>query len=173
MTDHVCEYPEVLIEEPDEAGILKMGMKVLAPCRTCGGTPLEHVEFLEARDAELSNALLAIEPHRALYHWSPRARRKQIERYGLRPYMRPSTTTTGDRRIPYVCLGDTPSWAWALSGGMPWSPGGEWDLWMVWLNQIISPLVLATPDRPSGLYEVRTEHRIYKRHLWYVGSRSK
>lgn len=50
---------------------------------------------------------------------------------------------------------------------------GTWDLWQTSLDRLVEPLVLATPNRPSGLYEVRTEHRVYKRDLWLVGSREK
>jgi hypothetical protein len=172
MSDHDCKFPEVTIEKADEDENLKEGMKVLTPCLVCGETPLDNLEFMNNRAEELQAALLAVEPNRPLYHWAPRARTRQILRYGLRPAMRPSTSTEG-YKVPYVCLADSPSWAWALSGEMKWTPIGEWDLWMCWLQDIKEPIVHATPDRPSGLYEVRTEHRIYKRDLWYVGSRLK
>jgi hypothetical protein len=168
LTLHECEFPEVLIEERDEDGPLRAGMKVLIPC-SCGETPLDQFDFLHARSAELQSALLAYEPYRWLYHWAPTSRRKQILRYGLRPGMRP-TTSTG-YVAPCVCFADSPSWAWTLSGGMRWTPAGPWDLWQTSLDRLTDPLVLATDQRPSGLYEVRTEHRVYKRDLWLVGSR--
>lgn len=167
MTGHNCAFDEVLIEEDD--GPLRAGMKVLAPC-ACGETPLDQWEFLRARDAELSAALLGVEPQRPLYHWAPAVRRKQIIRYGLRPGSR--VTTSSEVGAPCVCFADSPSWAWALTlqgRGCP----GEWDLWQTWLHSLTEPLVLASPDRPSGVYEVRTEHRVFKRDLWYVGSRFK
>lgn len=182
MTDHACTFPEVLIEEADEDDNLKAGMKVLMPCPICNATPLDHVEFMENRQMELQTALLAMVPHhRPMYHWAPSVRRKQIIRYGLRPSMRPTTTVGPDYPVPYVCLADSPSWAWALSGdSFRYAPGVEippwdqqWDLWQTWLHNIVEPIVHATPDRPSGLYEIRTEHRIYKRDIWYVGSRTK
>lgn len=169
MTQHECTFPEVVIEESYEDENLRAGMKVLVPC-TCGETPLDQFEFLHARGAELQAALLAQEPYRWLYHWAPASRRKQIIRYGLRPGMRP--TTSSEMGAPCVCFADSPSWAWSLSGGMRWTPDGEWDLWQTSLDRLTDPLVLATPDRPSGLYEVRTEHRVYKRDLWLVGSRT-
>lgn len=107
-----------------------------------------------------------------LYHWSPVARRKQIIRYGLRPGMRPCIQTPG-WKAPYICFADTPSWAWALSGDLRWAPSGEWDLWMVWSNRLISPRIYKSKERPSGIQEVRTDHRVFKRDLWYVGSRMK
>lgn len=170
MTDgHNCSFDQVLIEKSDEDGILKAGMQVLVPCE-CGETPLDQWEFLQARDAELSAALLAVEPQRPLYHWAPAARRKQIVRYGLRPGSR--VTTSSEVGAPCVCFADSPSWAWALTlNGR--GHDGEWDLWQTWLHALTEPLVLASPDRPSGIYEVRTEHRVYKRDLWYVGSRAK
>lgn len=170
---HICGHPEVIIGKDDEDGILKEGMCVLIPCPVCGETPLDSLELMTRHADELQESLLAQEPNRPLYHWSPRSRRKQIERYGFRPHMRPTTTTEDDRRVPYVCFADSPSWAWALSGGLRWTPAGEWDLWQTWLEALDSPTVLSSPDRPSGIYEVRVEHRVYKRDIWWVGSRVK
>lgn len=174
VAEHDCKFPDVEILEADEGDILQKGAHVLGPCPECGETPFDHLDFLENRAKELEAALIAVQPYRPMYHWSPRERKKQIIRYGLRPHMRPTTTDSDDRRIPYVCFADSPSWAWALSGEQRRFPvGTEWDLWMTWLSDIPEPIVHATPDRPSGLYEVRTEHRIYKSKLWYVGSRIK
>lgn len=174
VDQHECGHPEVLIEEVDESpdGVLRAGMRVLIPCPVCGETPLDSLATEQARNAELQAALLAHRPNMPLYHWSPRVRRKQIERYGLRPGMR-ATTTTGNLGAMCVCFADSPSWAWALSGGMDWTPVGEWDLWQTWLEALDDPVVLSTPDRPSGLYEVRTESRVYKRNLWWAGERTK
>lgn len=169
---HDCIHPEVIIEEADEGGVLKAGMHVLIPCPECGDTPLDTLATEQGRNAELQAALLAYEPYRMLYHWSPRARRKQIERYGLRPGMR-TTTTTENLGGLAICFADSPSWAWALSGDMRWTPDGIWDLWQTSLDRITDPVVMACDTRPSGLYEVRTEHRVYKRDIWYVGSREK
>jgi hypothetical protein len=166
---HICHHPEVLIEEANEDDVLKAGMLVLVPCPVCGATPLESMEINERHTAELQAALIAQRPNTPLYHWSPRARRKQILRYGLRPGMRP--TTTAEFKAPYVCFADTPSWAWVLSGDMPYTPAGEWDLWQTWLEALDKFTVLASPDRPSGIHEVRVEQRVYKRDLWWVGSR--
>lgn len=173
MTDHICTFPVVEIEEADEDENLKAGMEVLTPCPICGEAPYDHLEWMEKRQKEMTAALLAVEPLRPLYHWTSRARRKQIIRYGLRPHMRPTTTVGEDRRIPYICFADSPSWAWALSGAMHWGPNGEWDLWMTWQDRLTEPQVLASPVRHTGIYEIRTEHRVYKRDLWYVGSRLK
>jgi hypothetical protein len=132
---HECEFPEVLIEESDdESDLLKVGMKVLVPC-SCGETPLDQFEFLHSHTAELQAALLAYEPYRWLYHWAPATRRKQIIRYGLRPGMR-TTTSSGPLGAPCVCFADSPSWAWALSGGMPRAADGTWDLWQTSLDRL-------------------------------------
>jgi hypothetical protein len=155
--DHICTYPQVEILTAEEDDELKVGMQVLIPCPVCGDTPLDHLEWSENRQQELQDALLAVQPYRPLYHWAPFARRKQIIRYGLRPMMRPTTNIAEDYKTPYVCF----------------AVEGQWDLWMTWLDEIPEPMVHATPDRPSGLYEVRTIHRIYKSKLWYVGSRFK
>lgn len=173
MDNHICEFPEILIEEADEDDNLKAGMQVLTPCPECKETPKDYLDFIENRQKELQSALLAYEPLRPLYHWAPASRRKQIMRYGLRPGMRPTTSVGAGYKIPYICFADSPSWAWALSGDTRWSAKGEWDLWMAWLDKLIDPVVFATDERHSGLYEVRTEHRVYKRNLWYVGSRVK
>lgn len=172
MTDatHECAFPEVVIEDANDDGDpLRPGMRILIPC-SCGDTPLDAMELLHTHLAETQAAILALEPFRFLFHWAPTARRKQIIRYGLRPGMR-STTSSERMGAPCICLADSPSWAWALSGGMSWTPSGSWDLWQTSLDRLTDPVVLATNERPSGMYEVRTEHRIFKRDLWLVGSR--
>lgn len=111
-------------------------------------------------------------PDVPLFHWAPTARRSGINRHGLRPLMR-ATVSTG-WRAPYVCFADTPRWAWALSGGMRWTPTGDWDLWQTWLSDLGElPTIVPTDERQSGIYEVRTPHRVFKRHLWHVGTRTK
>jgi hypothetical protein len=167
---HDCTYPEVLVEEADEDENIRAGMRVLVPCPECGDTPLDHMGMLEMYLREAQEAIVKAAPRQMLFHWSPASRRKQILRYGLRPWMRPATSSAA---ACCVCLADSPSWAWVLSGGMRWTPAGEWDLWQTSLDLLVDPVVLPGPDRPSGIYEVRTEHRLPKRHLWYVGSRSK
>lgn len=104
----------------------------------------------------------------ALYHWSPQDRRKQIQRHGLRPRMRP-TVTSNTFRQPHVCLGPTPAMAWALSGGMPWAPRGLWDLWQVRLAE--DDPVRVRPLHGTIVEEVQVLRRIPKRQLWWVGSR--
>lgn len=172
-TDHECEFPEVQIEpgDFDPGDMLQPGMKVLLPCPRCGETPLDELNLIQAEWTKASQALLQVKPELPLYHWSPVARRKQILRYGLRPWMRTTTNTTP--KTPVICFADTPSWAWALSGNMRWTPPGTWDLWQTYASSLTEPVVLAAEDRASGLYEVRTEHRVYKRDLWYIGSREK
>jgi hypothetical protein len=171
VNTHDCEFPEVVIEEADENDLLHVGMKVLTPCVDCGETPLDHLEFMISHTQEIQAALLAYQPFLMLYHWAPADRRKQILHYGLRPGMRP--TTSSEVTAAIVCFADSPSWAWSLSGEMNWTPDGEWDLWQTSLDRITDPIVLATEDRPSGIYEIRTEHRVWKRDLWLVGSRAR
>lgn len=107
-----------------------------------------------------------------LYHWSPVARRKSILRSGLVP-CKPSRC--GQWRPPYLCFADSPSLAWALSAGMKKEPG-EWDLWMCWstaagkLKRLSNPVRGATYKRPT---EWRTKDRVFKRHLWHVGTRKR
>lgn len=177
LEKHECEFHEVIIEPgdfPDDDENLRAGMKVLAPC-SCGETPLDHLQLLEMYLKEATDTLVAHDPRMALFHWAPTSRRKQIIRYGLRTGMRPSTSSGdgGKWRANCICFGDSPSWAWAISGEMSWTPEGEWDLWQTTLDLLKDPIVLPGVDRASGIHEIRTEHRVPKRHLWYVGSRQK
>jgi hypothetical protein len=105
-----------------------------------------------------------------LFHWSPAERRGQINRYGLRPSMRPTISTAG-RHWPYVCLAETPSWAWALSGmrSEREREPGAWDLWQVQVNGLKGEC-LDTYDEHRW-HEVRVHERIYKRRLWHVATR--
>ena len=66
-----------------------------------------------------------------LFHWSPVARRKSIDRWGLRPG---SKSMCGRWKPPYVCFSRSPSMAWGLSPRM--HKRGRWDLWMVWSTSI-------------------------------------
>lgn len=175
MPAHECVFPEVSIQTADDADDpLQPGLKVLLPCEDCGQTALDQMVWLQAHTDQLQAVILGTEPRRGLYHWAPTARRKQILRYGLRPNMRITTSANDEGwRAPVICLADSPSWAWALSGQQRHAPVGDWDLWQTALDQITDPLVLPGLDRSSGIHEVRTEHRIYKRHLWLVGGRTK
>lgn len=174
--DGGCEHPEVEIGHDDASELLPAGTKVLAPCRTCGCRPLETLNMLHHQLTENERAFgryltTQVIP---LFHWSPRARRAQITRYGLRPCMRP-TTHVGEGmtwRAGYICLADTPSWAWALSGAMPSAPAGEWDLWQTTVDRLTEPMVMPA-DWSNGIHEIRTASRVYKRDLWHVGTRTK
>lgn len=174
LPDHDCDFIEVEITEDDEDDNLRAGMKVLIPC-PCGETPLDHLSMVEMEAKDALAALAALDPRRALFHWAPATRRKQITRFGLRPRMRPTTVASegATYKAPVICLGDSPSWAWALSGDMSYTPPGEWDLWQTALDLVTEPFLLPSIDRASGIHEIRTEHRIYKRDLWWVGSRVK
>lgn len=169
-----CTFPEVEIEEREAGGLhLKVGMMVLTPCE-CGRTPYEALNDEACARKELEKALAAVEPFRPLYHWAPASRRKQIIRYGLRPGMKTTTNVSDDEwKAPYICFGDSPSWAWALSGAQRGTAPGEYDLWMTDLSRLTEPALLESTGRPTGLHEVRTAHRVYKRDLWYAGSRIK
>lgn len=107
-----------------------------------------------------------------LYHWSPRTRRGQIERHGLLVARRPVTHTAPGWRAPYVCLAETPSWAWALSGSFAEKNGepGLWDLWQVNVNGKRGEVV-DTFDNQHQWHEVRVHERVFKRQLWHVGVR--
>lgn len=103
-----------------------------------------------------------------LYHWAPIERRPSIQRRGLVPGSR-----SRDRlwRPPYVCFSDSPSLAWALSGGMPGNRGTTWDLWMTDTDRLDGYEALFFDDEPERMKEARVYHRVYKRDLWHVGTR--
>lgn len=100
-----------------------------------------------------------------MYHWAPISRRKQIIRYGLRPGSRSSC---GEWKPPYVCLADSPLLAWQLIGR--YRPQIEqWDLW--WTHSDAAVPYEEIPSDNGDVREYRIYHRIYKRDLWYVGTR--
>lgn len=107
----------------------------------------------------------------AFYHWSPVQRRNGILRHGLMP-----GSHSVDRlwKPPYVCLSDEPRLAWILSGAL--HPEVEaWDLWMVYCDDIGHAEAIFEMYRDgSGHYvkEWRVYHRIYKRHVQYLASRT-
>lgn len=169
----LCMFPEVEIGDDQlPESVLREGMKVLLPCISCGQTPKMHMDWQDSTAEELEKALnCALQTsHRVLYHWAPADRRAQIIRYGLRPSMRPTTNVSLDWRAPWVCLATDPNWSWALSGGQRGARRGEWDLWLTYADRLTEPYVVPRPEG-NGIHEVRTKHRIYKRHLVFVGTR--
>lgn len=190
--EHDHDWQEFILDgtEGDDA---IHGMLVMAPCTLCGMTALDGLEGVveAAQDAQAAEeeqrralAELVLADERALFHWAPTKYRKSIIRHGLRPGRKPTTSLmdpsdklNADWTSPVVCFADTPRWAWELSGGMPWTQGGAWDLWQTWSTSLVDPIIRPdTPgdgQRPSGIYEVRTMTAVRKRHLWLVGSRWK
>lgn len=174
-----CEFPEVQLGRKDGIDLIPAGTKVLLPCVRCGVTALDAMADTEhARHANEAAFARYLSDHRLpLYHWSPRSRRKQIIRHGLRPRSRPTVhignPIFGEKWVAgYVCFADTPRWAWALSGAQRSAPAGDWDLWATSLDQLESSFVMPA-DWANGIHEVRTEHRVYKRSLWLAGTRAK
>lgn len=112
--------------------------------------------------------------HFILYHWAPVARRKSIQKQGIR-IKKPLTChcDQGDGwTAHYSCWSDSPSLAWALSARFVNEPG-EWDLWMVWSNVPKTPLGrrddLGKRNYPS---EYRIFENIPVRHLWHCGTKT-
>jgi|SRR5690606_26451093 len=101
----------------------------------------------------------------ALYHWSPTDRRKNIIRYGLRPG---SLSSCREWKPPYVCLAESPLLAWQLIGRFR-PEIRDWDLW--WTTGHDAAPYETLPFDNGEIKEYRCYHRVYKRHLWYVGSR--
>jgi hypothetical protein len=108
-----------------------------------------------------------------LYHWSPTANRRSIERLGLTPGRK---TLQGDWRPPYIAFSDEPRLAWFLSGRM-WPEIKHWDLWMCYFEaqDSFDHYEIITDTYPDSgrtfVKEYRIYTRIYKRDLHYVGSR--
>lgn len=101
-----------------------------------------------------------------LFHWSPTGRRLSILTSGLVPAKPPTVATT---ELSYVCLGFSPSGAWALSGGSLDNPAPEWDLWQVQLADRDS--VTVRPEFGSLMCEVMVHNLIPAERLWWVGTR--
>jgi hypothetical protein len=97
-----------------------------------------------------------------LYHWSPTRNRRQIEKYGLRIHR---LSRGGLWRPPFISLSNSPSWAWGSSADLR-EEEGEWDLWMVWSDDLEGYEKL-----PGFPCEYRIYHRIKQRYLWRVGTR--
>lgn len=170
-----CEFDRIEIgdEYDDPSGLLKPGMEVMLPCTNCGMAVNEYMAWMDSSLLELEAAIKNNQSHKniALFHWSPSRHRKQIARFGLLPGRRPTTHST-DWRAPYICFGTDPAWSWALSGNMRWAPTGDWDLWQTWWDELKEPYILGS-NEGDGIHEVRTEHRVYKRSLRYLGTRTK
>lgn len=110
----------------------------------------------------------------ALYHWSPRERRKRITRHGLLP-RRALTCSSGsddepEWRQPAVCLSSAPSTAWGLSGGIFGQPGQVWDLWQIRLHP--DDAVHTVPTWGALIQEFRVANRIPKSRCWWVAERT-
>lgn len=106
-----------------------------------------------------------------LFHWSPIDRRPRILHDGLKPS---SLSRDGAWRPPFVCFCADPEMAWGLSGGIPGNPSTGWDLWMM-LSDVPSGYEEIRNTYPDTgreyVQEVRVYERIWKRDLWWVGSR--
>lgn len=136
-----------------------------------------------------------------LYHWSPRERRKSIERLGLVPGKRPTCSSSldwnGKEWVPekkwrpdYVCLSPDPEYAMLYSWRIHGEPGQTWDLWQVFVDgtdQIVWRRREKTMMRnwTQGLdgptftmlprrpvVEVRIGNRIPKRRIEWIGERT-
>jgi len=106
-----------------------------------------------------------------LYHWAPTVKREQIALEGLKPFQ-PPTVHSQDMRAPYICLGPSPSAAWALSGDMGWvSEIEEWDLWQVVLPADGTTEVHVRPFFGNHVEEIKVYTPLAPNCLWLVGTR--
>lgn len=121
-----------------------------------------------------------------LFHWSPVDRRKGIINRGLRastPTMVESyeKVAQGPRQLRVaegfataeaVCLGTSPSHAWALCGALWGRTGETWDLWQVSLDTSDRIRILENDDDGFRLGEIRVLNDIPKSRVWHVGTRT-
>jgi hypothetical protein len=118
-----------------------------------------------------------------LYHWSPAANHDRIQKRGLKPtvettvHMHPVPVNTGHSEsddeletFMAVCLGTSPSVAWALSGVWSAERGETWDLWEVVLED--EDEVHIRTEYGQFIHEVRVLNKIPRGRCWYVGSRT-
>lgn len=104
-----------------------------------------------------------------LFHWSPTSRRGQINRYGFRTGM---WCTERLWKPPFTCFADNPQLAWSLSGATQRGKlHSSWDLWQIWSCDL-QGFEKIIDDRNGLPKEYRVYHRIYKRDIWYVATRS-
>lgn len=114
-----------------------------------------------------------LNPPFPIFHWSPTARRGQINRYGFRVGM-----WSVDRvwRPPCTCWANSPSLAWALSGRIH-SEIPSWDLWQCWsdvpkgMEAMIDYRGVGARSGEYYVKEYRVYERIYKRDVWLVATR--
>lgn len=110
-----------------------------------------------------------------IYHWSPTSNRASINKIGLDINRK---TLQGVWRPPYVCFSDDPKLAWYLSGRL-WPEINSWDLWMCHVssqNSFDHYEVITDTYVDSGRHyikEYRVYSRIYKRDLYYLGTKTK
>lgn len=103
-----------------------------------------------------------------VYHWSPRSRREDILREGLKVYSNSVTHSAG--KWPYICFSTDPKTAWSISGDMEWNSDEElWDLWQVTLTK--SDEIHIRSEFGPYIYEVRVRNSIPADRCWWVGER--
>jgi hypothetical protein len=111
--------------------------------------------------------------HRALFHWSPSDRRKQIIRHGLMPGSRPTIGSIPSVHDGHqvVCLATDPLVGWSLSGNMSWARdlGVDWDLWQVSLAD--DDMTFVRAEYGGHIQEVRVGNRIPKSRVTFLGTR--
>jgi hypothetical protein len=107
-----------------------------------------------------------------LYHWSPRAVLRSIERQGLRPSQKSASALLlgddDDFRQPAICFSPTAATAWSYSHDV-WGTYGAFDLWEVQPGSDDSVHVL--PHFGGHLAEVRIANPIPRARITWIGER--
>lgn len=104
-----------------------------------------------------------------LYHWSRKRNRESILRDGLR-VLEPCSDGV-EWRAPWICLGSTPSSAWALlpSYGNEDGDPETFDLWQVQVRE--GDDVQIRGDFSPLIREVRVLHGLPPDRVWWAGER--
>lgn len=102
-----------------------------------------------------------------LFHWAPSRRRPGIRRSGLRINREPVVST---ERCGYLCLSQSASQAWMLSGAAAGERGDDWDLWQVTLDH--DDEVHVRPFQGNRIQELRVHNDIPRTRVWFVATRT-
>lgn len=103
-----------------------------------------------------------------LFHWSPRSRREQIQREGIRVGSEHACHSDG-WRAPYTCWGDWPVFAWTYSAAQT-SKRQLWDLWVVRSDRV-GTITYRGDMRGQSPAELRTWQDIPASALAWVAER--
>lgn len=103
-----------------------------------------------------------------LYHWSPRERRGQILREGIKLGQK-CVTHSCDFPKRAICCCDDPARAWRLSAGALGHHGDLWDLYLIYLRA--EDRGKWQPHYEGSIPEYRIYNDIPKNRVLWIGER--